>query len=147
MVSIRRINFLFNSRKICGRKRKTGRCRVRMTRKPLWVPSEESVKQANITRFISYVNKKYGIEISSYDELYKWSIENIQDFWAAMWEFGEIKASRRYDVVVDNLSKFPGAKWFIGARLNFAENLLRIRDKHLAFIFRGETQKSTRITM
>lgn len=115
-------------------------------RKPLWVPSEERIKRANVTRFISFVNEKHGLEIDSYGELYRWSIENLQAFWEAMWEFGEIKASRRYDVVVDDLSKFPGAKWFIGAKLNFAENLLRYRDDHLAFIFRGETRKSARMT-
>jgi len=115
-------------------------------RKPLWVPSEERKKQANVTRFISFVNEKHGLEITSYDDLYKWSIENIQDFWAAMWEFSEIKASHKYETVVDDLSKFPGAKWFIGARLNFAENLLRYRDDHVAFIFKGETQKSSRMT-
>lgn len=115
-------------------------------RKPLWVSSEERIEQANITRFISFVNEKHGLEINSYDELYKWSIENTKDFWAAMWEFGQTKASRRYDVVVDDLSKFPGAKWFIGARLNFAENLLRHRDNHVAFIFREEARKSARMT-
>jgi acetoacetyl-CoA synthetase len=121
-------------------------CRVRKMRKPLWMPSEKRVKQANVTRFIGVVNEKHGLEINSYDELYKWSIEKIQDFWAAMWEFGDIKASRKYDVVVDDLNKFPGAKWFNGARLNFAENLLRYRDDHLAFLFRGENQKSARMT-
>jgi len=115
-------------------------------RKPLWVPSEECMKQANITRFIGLVNRNHGLEISSYDEFYRWSIESIRDFWAAMWEFGEIRASHGYDVVVDDLSRFPGAKWFIGARLNFAENLLKHRDDHLAFIFRGETQKVARMT-
>jgi len=113
---------------------------------PLWVPSEERVKQANITRFIGLVNEKHGFEIESYDQLCKWSIENIPEFWKLTWEFGEIKASRGYDVIVDDLDKFPGAKWFIGARLNFAENLLRYRDDHAAFIFRGETQKSARMT-
>jgi acetoacetyl-CoA synthetase len=115
-------------------------------RKPLWVPSPQRVKQANITRFISLVNKRHGLQIDSYAELYKWSIESIADFWAAMWEFGEVKASRIYDSVVDDLNKFPGAKWFVGAQLNFAENLLRRRDDHLAFIFKGEAQKSARIT-
>ena len=63
-----------------------------------------------------------------------------------MWEFADIKASRPYDRVVDDLKVFPGTKWFPGARLNFAENLLRYRDDRLAFIFKGETQKSTRMT-
>lgn len=112
-------------------------------RKPLWVPSEENIKYANVTRFINLVNEKHGLKIDSYNQLYKWSIEHIPEFWEAMWEFGEIKASRKYNVVVDDLSKFPGARWFVGARLNFAENLLRYKDNHLAFIFKGETQKST----
>jgi len=115
-------------------------------RSPLWTPSEERKKQANVTRFINFVNKEYNLEIDSYAKLYRWSIEHIPDFWAAMWKFGEIKASREYDTVVDDLRKFPGAKWFVGARLNFAENLLRYRDNHEAFIFKGETQKSARIT-
>jgi len=115
-------------------------------KEPIWEPSEERKNQANITRFIGFVNGKHGLEINSYAQLHEWSIENIPDFWAAMWEFGEIKASRGYDEVVDDLSKFPGAKWFSGARLNFAENLLRYRDDHLAFIFKGETQKSATMT-
>ncbi|MDH5747219.1 MAG: acetoacetate--CoA ligase [Candidatus Bathyarchaeota archaeon] len=115
-------------------------------REPLWVPSEERVNQANITRFIGLVNEKHGFDIDSYGQLCKWSIENIPEFWKLMWEFGEIKASRGYDVVVDDLDKFPGAKWFIGARLNFAENLLRYRDDHAAFMFRGEAQKSVGMT-
>ena len=115
-------------------------------RKPLWLPSKERMKQANVTKFINAVNKKHSLDINSYNELYKWSVENIQDFWAAMWEFGEIKASRKYSVAVDDLSRFPGAKWFVGARLNFAENLLRYRDDHLAFIFRGENQKSAQMS-
>ena len=114
--------------------------------KLLWKPSEELIRKANITRFIEFVNKKYSLKINSYAQLYDWSVENIPDFWAAMWEFGEVIASRGYDKVVDDLSKFPGAKWFVGARLNFAENLLRYRDNHTAFIFRGENRKSARMT-
>ncbi len=99
-----------------------------------------------MTRFIGFANKKYGLKMDSYDGLYDWSISNIPDFWAAVWEFAQIRASRQYDQIVDDLGHFPGAKWFAGARLNFAENLLRYRDSHTAFIFRGETQKSARMT-
>jgi acetoacetyl-CoA synthetase len=115
-------------------------------RKPLWAPSEKRVEQANITRFIELVNQKYGLKIDSYKDLYIWSIENLPDFWATMWEFGEIKASQKYEKVVDDLSRFPGAEWFVGAKLNFAQNLLRYRDNHVAFISRGETKKSTLMT-
>ena len=116
------------------------------TTKLLWEPSEERKKQAEMTRFINFVNEKHRLNIESYDELYDWSIEKIPDFWAAMWEFAPVKASRGYDEVVDDLTKFPGVKWFGGARLNFAENLLRYRDDRTAFIFKGETQKSVRMT-
>ncbi|UCH03021.1 MAG: acetoacetate--CoA ligase [Candidatus Bathyarchaeota archaeon] len=114
--------------------------------KLLWQPSEELVRQANITKFIAFVNKRYDLRIASYHQLYKWSIEKTLDFWEAMWEFGDIKYSRGYDKVVDNFDKFPGARWFIGARLNFADNLLRHNDDHLGFIFRGETQKLSTMT-
>jgi len=63
-----------------------------------------------------------------------------------MWKFGEIKASREYIEVVDDLGRFPGAQWFKDARLNFAENLLRYRDDEVAFISIGETQKSVTMT-
>ncbi|MGD0177650.1 MAG: acetoacetate--CoA ligase [Candidatus Bathyarchaeia archaeon] len=112
----------------------------------LWAPSEERVSQANITRFIQLVNRKYGLKIESYRALYDWSVEGISEFWATMWEFADIKASRRYDEVVDDLDRFPGARWFPGARLNFAENLLRHRDDHPAFMFKGETKRSARLT-
>ena len=78
-----------------------------------WKPSEEVRKQANITRFISFVNKKYGLMVESYDELYDWSIEKLPDFWTAMWQFASIKDSRQYDEVVDDLSKSPSARGFI----------------------------------
>jgi acetoacetyl-CoA synthetase len=115
-------------------------------RTPLWNPSEERKQQANITRFIKTVNTVHGLNLNSYAELYQWSVENIPDFWAGVWDFAEIKASKRYDQVIEDLTRFPRAKWFPGARLNFAENLLRYRDDQLAFLFVGETQTSRRMT-
>ena len=113
---------------------------------PLWTPSEERKQNANITRFIEKLNAQHQLNLRSYLELYQWSVENIPDFWAAVWDFAEIKASRPYEQVVEDLAKFPGAKWFPGARLNFAENLLRYRDDQPAFIFKGETQTSKRLS-
>ena len=92
------------------------------------------------------VNSQRNLSLGSYAELYKWSTENIPDFWATVWDFSEIRASKLSDQVVEDLTKFPGTSWFPGARLNFAENLLRYRDDQLAFIFQGETQLSKRMT-
>jgi len=110
-------------------------------KEPLWHPSEERIKKANMTRFIQFINKKYHKDFRNYDELYRWSIESIPDFWEAMWEFGEVKASSGYKTIVDDLTKMPGARWFIGSRLNFAENLLRYRDDRVALIFKGEEKE------
>ncbi|MBL7203231.1 MAG: acetoacetate--CoA ligase [Desulfobacteraceae bacterium] len=114
--------------------------------KLLWQPSEERIKGTNMYRFMTFINEKYDQNFGEYAPLYQWSIENIPDFWASMWEFAEIKASKPYTQVVDDGTKMPGASWFPGARLNFAENLLRYRDDQVALIFKGESQDSIRMT-
>jgi acetoacetyl-CoA synthetase len=114
--------------------------------KPIWIPSAKRVQEANMTRFMAFVNNKHGTEFKSYEDLYNWSIAEIPAFWSAMWEFGEIVASRKFDRVVDDLTKMPGARWFSGARLNFAENLLRFRDDRTAIVFKGEGRETVRIT-
>ena len=110
--------------------------------KLVWEPTEERKKNANITSFIGFVNKRHKQNFHSYKDLYDWSVEEIPDFWASVWDFVEVKASKSYEMVVDDVTKMPGAKWFTGARLNFAENLLRYRDNRPAFVFKGETEKS-----
>lgn len=105
---------------------------------PLWKPSKRRVRASNMFRFMDAVNQANGSEFSSYDELYDWSVENIEDFWGMMWRWAEIRASRGYDRVLDAPEKMPGAEWFSGSRLNFAENLLRYQDEKPALIFRGE---------
>jgi acetoacetyl-CoA synthetase len=117
-----------------------------LRRKPLWVPSGEQVKQANLTRFLAFANKKHSLSVRSYPELYRWSIEKPADFWSAMWEYAEILFSKKFETVVDDLGKFPGAKWFPGARLNFAENLLRFRDEGIALISRSEGRERSSLT-
>jgi len=113
--------------------------------KLLWTPSDERIKGTNMYRFMNFINEKYNKKFSDYTHLYEWSIENITDFWVSLWEFADIKASKQFDQVIDDLNKMPGAKWFSGARLNFAENLLHYRDDQIALIFKGEEQESTSI--
>jgi acetoacetyl-CoA synthetase len=114
--------------------------------KLLWTPSEERVKNSNMHHFMNEVNEKYGKDFADYSSLYQWSVENIPDFWASMWDFAQIKASKSYDQVVDDTAKMPGAKWFSGARMNFAENLLRFQDDQTAIVFKGEDQVTDRIS-
>ncbi len=114
--------------------------------KLLWEPSEEWKRNTNMTKFMDFVNKRHGKNFQDYNGLFNWSIDSTPDFWAAMWDFADIKASKRWDTVVDDVSKMPGAKWFSGARLNYAENLLQRRDNHTAIISKLETQESTKVS-
>ena len=114
--------------------------------KMLWQPSEERIKGTRMYRFMNFVNDRHGGNFSDYQSLYSWSVENIADFWADIWEFASIKASEPYREVVDYPAKMPGARWFSGARLNFAENLLRYRDDRQALVFHGENEETRRMT-
>ncbi len=114
--------------------------------KLLWKPSEKRLKGTNMYRFMNVINERFNQNCTEYAELYQWSVDNIPEFWAVMWDFADIIASKPYDQVVDDLTKMPGAKWFSGARLNFAENLLRYRDDQAALIFKGEGRDSVRMT-
>ena len=112
----------------------------------MWVPPRETVVKSQMNRFRQFVNRQFGLHLNHYPALYEWSVNHIQDFWAAVWDFSEIIYSHSYSQIVDDLSKMPGAKWFSGARLNFAENLLKYRDDQIALIFRGEGQADTVLT-
>jgi acetoacetyl-CoA synthetase len=113
---------------------------------PLWTPSRERIEATNMYRFMQWVNTTYDRQFDSYPELYQWSIERSADFWAAWWEYARIEASHPYDQVVDDIQKMPGAKWFPGARLNFAQNLLRYRDDQVALVFYGEDRVRRKMT-
>ncbi|HVN80428.1 MAG TPA: acetoacetate--CoA ligase [Terriglobia bacterium] len=114
--------------------------------RPLWEPSKGRIEKSNMTRFIDYVNRKHSLNLDGYHPLYDWSIDKREEFWAAMWEFGEVISSKRWDKVLEDSPTMIGAKWFIGARFNFAENLLRFRDDRLAIVFKGEGQPTVRMT-
>jgi acetoacetyl-CoA synthetase len=112
----------------------------------LWKPSAEHVKNSNMYRFMSFVNGRHQQIFTDYDGLYAWSVKCIPEFWGAVWDFAGIKASRVYDRVIDGERGMAGAKWFPGARLNFAENLLRFRDDSVALIFKGEDHPTVKMT-
>ncbi|MFW5862444.1 MAG: acetoacetate--CoA ligase [Spirochaetota bacterium] len=96
--------------------------------KKMWEPSKQQVKDTRMYEYMQFVNERYGKNFYGYDELYNWSVTSTADFWASLWDYLEVIHSRPYEYVVDDATKMPGATWFEGARLNFAENLLRYRD-------------------
>ncbi|MCF8107986.1 MAG: hypothetical protein K9J81_03235, partial [Desulfohalobiaceae bacterium] len=114
--------------------------------KKLYDPSPERVAKTRMYSFMHYVNSRFDRSFKVYPELYAWSVENIGDFWGALWDFAEIRHSAPYEQVVDDPLKMPGARWFEGARLNFAENLLRYRDNRTALIFQSEDKAPRSLT-
>ncbi len=100
---------------------------------PLWTPSAERIRRSNLFRFTERVNDAHGIHLPDYDALYEWSIREPEAFWAMLWRYAEIRASRPYEAVLEE-PRMPGARWFRGTRLNFAANLLRYRDQRTALI-------------
>src|SRR5215469_7091204 len=113
---------------------------------PLWKPSPERIREANITRFLEYVRRECDPHVASQQDLYAWSIAQPEKFWAQLWAFCGVKAGKTWDQVLTDGGKMPGAKWFAGSRLNFAENLLRYRDERTALVFRGENGERTALT-
>jgi len=96
--------------------------------------------------YMQLVNQKFGLSLKKYSQLYDWSIEKAEDFWGFFWEYSQIIHHSPYSQVVDDLGKMPGAKWFDGATLNFAENLLCYRDDKIAILFQGEDGTQSSLT-
>ena len=117
---------------------------------PLWRPTPAAVASAHLTRFIAETGQQ------DYARLYRWSVERPEAFWPAVWRFCGMIADRRADgsaweePVDGPLTMAPpgetGLRWFTGARLNFAENLLRFRDDRPALVFWNELGRQRALT-
>jgi acetoacetyl-CoA synthetase len=93
---------------------------------PLWEPSRAACEAATVTRFMRWAGERHGCHFADYDELRRWSLQELETFWADIWDFCGVRASRPYERVLDSRT-MPGARWFAGAELNYAENML-LRD-------------------
>lgn len=92
---------------------------------PIWQPTTAAIAHSQMTQFSAYVTEHYPVTLTNYAALYEWSIQQPEQFWSALWDFCEIIAAQRWQTVLSHPEKMPGATWFEGASLNFAENLLR----------------------
>src|SRR6266700_6474038 len=104
----------------------------------LWAPSEQLKQQVNMTKYMQWLADEQGLRFSEREALWEWSVTHLEDFWASIWEYFHIKASHPYASVLLE-RKMPGAKWFQGARLNYAEHVFRnATPDHPALLFRSE---------
>jgi len=96
---------------------------------PLWEPSEELRENARISAYMRWLKDEKNVAVGDYDELWEWSVTDLEGFWASIWEYCGIKASTPYERVLGKRG-MPGAEWFPGAELNYAENVLRHAADH-----------------
>ena len=116
------------------------------TTKPLWQPSAEQVAAANLTRFMAAAEKRWERRLGDFAALYRWSVEEREEFWQSLWDFGGVIAETAGTRVLVDGEKMPGARFFPGARLNFAENLLRHRGGGDAIVFWAEDKVKRRLS-
>ena len=100
----------------------------------LWQPGAASIAASNMTRFTRQAETASGRKFATYEDLHAWSIADPAAFWTEVWKFTGLRSSRTAEAPVRDLDRFPGATWFGGARLNYAENLLRHRDARTALV-------------
>lgn len=117
-----------------------------MSDRPLWQPTAAGIADANMTAFLRDVNARWAMNLSDYGALYRWSVEQPEQFWMSVWDFCEVVSTPRGERVLIGGDNMPGAKWFPDVRLNFAQNLLRRRDESDALVFWGEDRVKRRLS-
>jgi acetoacetyl-CoA synthetase len=116
-----------------------------VTDQPLWQPSAARIASTNLARFMAAVAPAVGRRLETYDDVWRWSVEESPAFWTALWDFARLTGERGPVALTDG-DKMPGARFFPQGRINFAENLLRRRDDAVALVFQGEDKARRTMT-
>ena len=111
----------------------------------LWTPPEALTSAATITRYMEWLRQQRGLPFDTYTELWRWSVSDLEGFWSSIWEFFDVRAHAPFRQVLAE-RRMPGARWFPGAELNYAEHALRRRDGHVAVVFRSESGAARELT-
>ena len=113
----------------------------------LWTPPGDLRQTREIGRFMNWLRDERGRDFASFDELWRWSVSDLEGFWSAIWEFYAIRAATPYEVVLRSRA-MPGAEWFPGARLNYAEHLVGTDEDadRVAVLARSQTRPPLELT-
>lgn len=117
-----------------------------MSEKPLWQPTQEIIQHSHMQHFMDAVNQQLSLNIKNYDALYQWSIDYPNQFWKICAEFCDIKFSQQPTQIIKSEKEIWKTKWFVDAKLNFAENLLCRCDDHTALIYANENGEREKIS-
>ena len=90
----------------------------------LWTPGAARIAKSNVTAYMQWLRQERGLKFASYDELWRWSVGDLEAFWQSLWDYFHIQSSAPHRRVLAD-RRMPGAQWFPGARLNYAQHILR----------------------
>jgi acetoacetyl-CoA synthetase len=113
----------------------------------LWTPPPDARDRFEIGRYLEWLRVERDLDFGDYDELWSWSVSDLEGFWGSLWDYFEIRAGTPYERVLGS-SAMPGAEWFPGARLNFAEHMLG-RDEEvgeIAVLAHSQTREPVELT-
>src|SRR5918996_4891341 len=114
----------------------------------LWRPPPDARSTWRIGRFADWLAAERSVPAGSYDELWRWSVDELEVFWASIWEFFDVRSDVPYSEVLPT-RRMPGAQWFRGARLNWAEHALRLGgrpDDDVVIVGRSQTRGRATLT-
>ncbi|KKB35394.1 acetoacetate--CoA ligase [Bacillus thermotolerans] len=112
----------------------------------LWEPTPEQIEKASVSDYMNWLKEEKGKSFFSLQSLWEWSVTDIEGFWASVWEYCKVQSSQPYERVLDK-RQMPGAKWFAGSRLNYAEHVFRnTQGKKPALIFQAEHKKRQEVS-
>ncbi|MFQ5448232.1 MAG: acetoacetate--CoA ligase, partial [Saprospiraceae bacterium] len=112
----------------------------------LWTPSEGFVQNSNLQKYLDWLRKERNLDFGNYQEAWQWSAEEPEKFWESLWQYFDVKSHTPYQRVLSG-EKMPGAKWFEGSTLNYAEHVFRAASgEYPAIIFSSERQDYVEIS-
>jgi acetoacetyl-CoA synthetase len=112
----------------------------------LWTPPPEMVERAAITRYMRWLAERGGPQVDDYESLWRWSVEHLEDFWASIWDFCEVRPSAPHREILAE-RRMPGARWFTGSELSYPEHIFaRARAGEVAIVSRSELRGDRVVT-
>ncbi|MEI7772712.1 MAG: AMP-binding protein, partial [Chloroflexales bacterium] len=106
----------------------------------LWTPPQALQDASNMRAYMDWLAERRGLCMDTYDDLWRWSVDHIEEFWATLWDYFRIRSFAPYDLVLSGHA-MPGARWFVGAQINYAEHVFRNASAdHPAMVFQSERQ-------
>jgi acetoacetyl-CoA synthetase len=106
---------------------------------PLWTPPADAATSTTIGRYVTWLAEERDLRFAGYDELWQWSVDDLEGFWSSIWSFFDVRSSSPYEAVLRHPA-MPGTEWFPGARLNYAERALARTGPEVAVAARSQSR-------